>query len=410
MRPVYWAALVFAIVYVALDFNKLYALRYGADLGTFLQTLVNLRHGSSWNYGEWRPHLAVHDSWSLALLVPLVALFPRAETLLVVQVLAVAAAAPVLTAFARELGVEPRAANALGIAYLLTPAAQGYAFDNFSENAFVPLLVFAAALAARRKALVPALIFVQLLLGLKEDEILFVAWFAAACALWWDRRLGIVLGALAIANGAGYWVAETMHGVRPNDPAYGFAVEDAGGRISLVALLLAPYAFAPVAVGRWLLLGVPLLVEIVFMQPWNYEPSRIDSHYTAPLLAATSIAAAFGLRRVPKFGPWIVPCAIAVMLVFSSATDLRPGRWPYVVDWSAYARAEQLRDGNEPVLLPRGQEGVWAVAAANPIVQLNWHRDPHWVSCPAFDTDARAFFASLSGRMPPKLCGGVPVR
>ena len=54
LRAAYIAAAVFAIVYIALDLNKLYALRYGADLGTYLQTLVNLQHGSSWNYGEWK--------------------------------------------------------------------------------------------------------------------------------------------------------------------------------------------------------------------------------------------------------------------------------------------------------------------------------------------------------------------
>ncbi|MBV9233517.1 MAG: hypothetical protein JO030_05690, partial [Candidatus Eremiobacteraeota bacterium] len=62
LRSTYIAVAIFAVVYIALDLNKLYALRYGADLGTYLQTLVNLRHGSSWNYGEWRPHLLVHDS------------------------------------------------------------------------------------------------------------------------------------------------------------------------------------------------------------------------------------------------------------------------------------------------------------------------------------------------------------
>ena len=65
MRAVCIAVAVFGAVYIGLDLNKLYALRYGADLGTYLQTLVNLAHGSSWNYGEWRPHFQVHDSWAL---------------------------------------------------------------------------------------------------------------------------------------------------------------------------------------------------------------------------------------------------------------------------------------------------------------------------------------------------------
>ncbi|HEY2553798.1 MAG TPA: DUF2079 domain-containing protein, partial [Candidatus Cybelea sp.] len=149
MRAVYYAVAIFVLAYVALDLNKLYALRYGADLGTYLQTLVNLRHGSSWNYGEWRPHLQVHSSWVLFFLVPLVALLPRAETLIVVQVVAIAAAAIPLVLLARELGVSARAANLLGIAYLLTPSTQGMSYDNFSENVFVPVLVCGGAFFAR---------------------------------------------------------------------------------------------------------------------------------------------------------------------------------------------------------------------------------------------------------------------
>lgn len=409
MRPVYVAVAVFAVVYIGVDFNKLYALRYGADLGTYLQTLVNLRHGSSWNYGEWRPHFAVHDSWVLTALVPLVALFPRAETLIVVQVLAVALGAIPLALFARAAGVEPRAANVLGIAYLLTPPAQGLSYDNFSENVFVPLLAFGAALFVRRRALWPALILAQLLLGLKEDQILFVLWFAVACALWWDRRIGIALAALALCNGAGFWLVERASAAAPNLPHYSLAVFDPAGKISMLFLLLAPFAFAPVGVGWWLLLGAPLLAEIVFMRPWNYEASRVGSHYAAALLAATAVAAAFGVRRYPRFARYMIASAVVVLLAFND-TVLRPGRWPYVVDWNAYARALAIRDAAQPVLLRRGEEGVWAVAAVNPSVRLDPRPDPLSPRCPAYDTSAAAFFGSLAGRVPQRLCGGVPVR
>ena len=408
--PLLVAMAAFFGLYVAYDLNRLYALRYGADLGTYLQTLVNLQHGSSWNFGEWRPHLQVHDSWTLLALVPLLAAVPRAETLLAVQVAAVALAALPLAGFARRIGVAPAAANVLGIAYLLTPSAQGLAYDNFSENVFVPLLAFAGALAVAKRALWPVLLCTLLLAGTKEDEILFLVWFGAAIALWWDRRIGIAVVALAALNGAAYWGIERLHGVHPNDPPYGLAVHDVSGKFTLVSLLLAPFAFAPLAVGRWLLLAAPLLVEIVFMQPWNYEPSRIGSHYTAPLLAAASIAAACGLRKYPGFARAMIPCALLVTLVIFSDTAVRPGRWPYLVDWNAYARARAIRDGDAPVLLPRREEGVWAVAAVNPRVRLDPHPDPQFVACPAYNTDARAFFASLAGRMPAALCGGVPVR
>ncbi len=409
MRPIYIAVAVFALVYIGLDLNKLYALRYGADLGTYLQTFVNLRHGSSWNYGEWRPHLAVHDSWVLAAFVPLVALFPRAETLIVVQVLGVALAAIPLALLAREIGVEPRAANLVAIAYLLTPSAQGLSYDNFSENAFVPLLAFGAALFVRRRAFWPALIVAQLLLGLKEDQILFVLWFAVACALWWDRRIGIALGALALCNGVGFALVERASATAPSLPQYSLAVFDPASKIGMLFLLLAPFAFAPVGTGWWLLLGVPLLAEIVLMRPWNYEASRVGSHYTAALLAATAVAAAFGVRRYPRFARYMVASAVVVLLLFNDSV-LRPGRWPYVVDWNAYARALAVRDGDRAVLLRRGDEGVWAIAAANPSVRLDPRPDPRFPHCPGYDTSAAAFFGSLAGRMPEHLCGGVPVR
>jgi uncharacterized membrane protein len=410
VRTIYIAVAVFAIAYIALDLNKLYALRYGADLGTYLQTLVNLRHGSSWNYGEWRPHFTVHDSWALTALVPIVAIFPRAETLIVVQVLAVAVAAIPLVLFARASGVDARAANLIGVAYLLTPSAQGISYDNFSESVFVPLLAFCGALFAGRRSLWPTLLVAQMLMGLKEDQILLVLWFGIACMLWWDRRIGVALSALAVCNGVGYWLVERALHLVPNVPPYGLAVSDPSGKLTMLFLLLAPFAFAPLLIGRWLLLGAPLLAEIVFMQPWNYEPSRVGSHYTAALLAATAIAAVCGVRQRLVFARAMPLCAAIVMLFIFNDTVLRPGRWPYIVDWHAYARAVDLRDRQQSALLPRRDEGVWAVAAANPNVRLNPHPDPGFARCPAYNTNARAFFASLAGELPARLCGGVPVQ
>jgi uncharacterized membrane protein len=409
MRRTYLAVVVFSVVYIALDLNKLYALRYGADLGTYLQTLVNVQHGSSWNYGEWKHHFFVHDSWVLTALAPVVTIFPRAQTLIVLQVLAVASAAIPLVLLAREVGVDAKSANLLGIAYLLTPSAQGLAYDNFSENVFVPLLAFSGALAARKRAYWLTLVFAQVLMGLKEDQILFVLWFGAACAIWWDRRIGLALLTLGVLNGVGFWTFERAFGVHPNDPGYSLSVYNPFGKLSMILLLLAPFAFAPLAAGRWLLLGIPLLAEIAFMKPWNYEPSRIGSHYIAPILAATAVAAAFGLASDSRFTRAVVPCALVVMLLFND-TVLRPGRWPYVVDWDAYARAVAIRDAAAPILLRRGDEGAWAIAAANPDVRLDPHPDPHFPGCPAYNTNAAAFFGSLFGRMPAHLCGGVPAR
>ena len=75
-------------------------------------------------------------------------------------------------------------------------------------------------------------------------------------------------------------------------------------------------------------------------------------------------------------------------MLFFNDTVLRPGRWPYIVDWDAYANAvadSARADG--PALLHRRDEGVWAVAAANPNVRLDPRADPRFPRCPAYDRE-----------------------
>jgi uncharacterized membrane protein len=406
------AACAFACVYVALDLNKLEALRYGADTGTFVQFLTGVAHGrGSWNGAEYRPHLQVHDSWVLLALVPLMAAFPYAQTLLVVQVLALAAAALPLAMFARACGADARGASAVGIAYLISPSVQGIAYGNFLENVFVPLLAACGALAARRRALVATLVCAQLLLGLKEDQALFLMWFGAACALWWDRRIGFAIAVLAFVNGVGFVVAERIVHAAPSLPAYSLAIDDPLAKLSFFAALLAPFAFAPLWLGRALLLGAPLVAELTFNRPWAYAIARIGTHWTASAVIATALAAAVVVAQRPRFATPMLVCAVLCALTIND-TALKIGRWPYVIDHAAYDRARALRNATERVVVRRPDEGAYVVAAANPNVVLAKFRNEGGY-CPAYDTNARAFFASIGiGTWPAgvTLCGGVPVR
>jgi uncharacterized membrane protein len=411
-RAVVIAAIVFALVYVALDLNKLYALRYGADTGTFVQFLAGEAHGrGSWNGAEYRPHLQVHDSWTLLALVPLIAVFPFAQTLLIVQVLAIAATGPLLCVFARACGAKPGAASAIGIAFLVSPSAQGLAYGNFLENLFVPLLATAGALAVRLRAFVPALVFAQLLLGLKEDQALFVAWFGAACALWWDRRIGVAIVLLAAINGLGFVLAERFAHAHDSIPGYALHVDDPLDKLGFFVALLAPFAFAPLWLRWRLLLGAPLAAELLFARPWAYPIARIGTHWTAPLVAASAIAAAYVVARRPRFaGPMLV-CAVLCALILND-TVLKPGRFPYVVDRDAYARASALRASTERVVVPRHVEGAYVAAAGNPHVVLAKYDPAETGYCPAYNKDPRAFIASLGwGAWPAgtTLCEGVAV-
>jgi uncharacterized membrane protein len=377
-----------------------------------VQWLTQEAHGrGSWDGAEYRPHLQVHDSWSLLVLCPLLFAFPFAQTLLVVQVLAVAAAGPALCAFARACGAEARAAGAVGIAYLLSPFSQGLAYGNFLENVFVPILAIGGAVAARRRHLFATLAIAQLLLGLKEDEALFLAWFGVACALWWDRRMGIAIAALAAVNGLGFVAAEHLHAAHPSLPRYGLQIDDPLSKIGFFAALIAPFAFAPLWLGRALLLGAPLVAELTFNRPWAYQIARIGTHWSAPLLAGAAIASAYVVARRPRFAiPMLVFATLCALTI--NDTALKIGRWPYVVDWAAYGQATALRKATARVVVPRPDEGAYAVAASNPNVVLARYHSGERGYCPAYNTNARAFFASIGiGAWPANvtLCGGVPV-
>ena len=375
-RSARWALLavvVFAIVFVWLDLDKLYALRYGADTGGFTQSFVNLvQHGTTANQYEYQPHLSIHDSWTMIAALPFLALFPRAETMLIIQVLLVAGAGLLLYRFARDCGCTGVTAALLALAYLLSPMTQELAYDNVTENAYVPLLAFALAIALRRRALLTTVIAAQLLLGVKEDQAGFLLWIGAWAAIWYDRRLGLIVAALAIVNGVGYRLIDRAYGYAPNIPSYQFIpVHPLDAAVSLLSLLV-PFAFAPLFVRWRVLLAVPFVVELAFNRPWASDLPlyAIGSHYVASLTALCAIGAAVVCVRMPAFARW-APGLALVFTIVSGTTVVHPGRYPYIVDASAYRVAEVLRDSGQSARLTRNDEGAYAVAGANVHVALS---------------------------------------
>jgi uncharacterized membrane protein len=366
------AVLVFATLFVWLDLDKLYALRYGADTGGFTQSFVNLaQHGTTANLYEYRPHLSVHDSWMMIVAVPFLAVFPRAETMLVIQVLLVAGAGLLLYRFARDCGTTSATAALLTLAYLLSPMTQELAYDNITENAYVPLLGFALAIALRRRALLMTVIAAQLLLGVKEDQAGFLLWIGGWAAIWWDRRLGIIVAGLAVVNGVGYRLIDSAFGYAPNIPGYQLIpAHPLDATISLLCLVV-PFAFAPLFVRWRVLLAVPFVVELAFNKTWGSDLPlyAIGSHYVAPLAALCAIGAAVVCAQRPLFARW-APALALIFTAVSGTTVVHPGRYPYIVDASAYRVASVLRASGQAAQISRNDEGVYAVAGANVHVAL----------------------------------------
>jgi uncharacterized membrane protein len=380
-------AAAFAILYAALDLNKLHALYYGFDNGIFLQSLRHVAYdGSAFNWAEGKSHWFVHDSWLLMVLVPLVAAYPYQETLIAVQVLLIAGSAVLLYRFARVIGVKTNAAILLAFAYLVSPSVQGFAYNDFSEGHFEPLLIFAVAIAAARRSLWWTLLWAQLLMGVKEDMALFVVWFGVIAAIWYDRRLGIAAAGLAALNAIVYNGILAIHGQHASVPHYEWRVLYPPQDLAFLIEILAPFAFAPLLLRWRILVALPLVAELVLaMNRDGFPMARAGDHYTEPLVALCAVGAAVAMRQRPALANWALGCSL-LMALFFNTTVLHFGRHLYAADGAAYEQARKLVKEQRPARFTADDQGAWAVAAGDLQARIDGFGQPLHSEKPAWNT------------------------
>ena len=386
MRVVAVAAAFFAALYFALDLNKLHALYYGFDNGIFLQSLAHVaRDGSAFNWAEGKTHWFVHDSWLLLVLVPFVKIYPYQETLIAAQVLLIAGSSVALFAFARRVGVERSAAICLALAYLIAPAVQGFAYNDFSESHFEPLLIFLLAIAVAKRSLVWTLIVAQLSLGVKEDLALFLIWFGIAGAIWYDRRIGSAVAVLALANALAYQWFLFSAGQHASIPLYSLGVHHLPQDVAFVVEMLAPFAFAPLLLGWRILLALPLLAELVLAEQTGFPLARAGTHYTEAFVALLAIGAALAMLGRLVLARWALGGSI-LMALFFNTTVLHFGRHLYVVDDVAYHTARNLIHDQRPAFFTAEEQGAWSVASGDTNARIEGFGKPLRFQKPAWNT------------------------
>lgn len=386
---VWAAALLFTGIYIWLDLNKLHALRFGSNTGSYLQAASNFLHsGSTFDYGDWHPETAQHDQWMFLVLVPLAALWQTPVTLIVIQVLSIALAAPLLYVAGRRFGATDAAAAVVACAYLVSPSVQGFAYGEFVPLVFVPILACALTLAVREKQLLWTLVFAQLLTGTKEDVGLFVAWFGLVCALLYDRRIGIAVLLLGLVNVGAYEYSEHISALAPVRPPY--ALRDPGilQQLAFFAEVLAPFAFAPLRLGWRVLLAAPLAAELMLAQGWPFPLYQAGVYYDIPLIITIAIASAYVVARTPRFAR-VMPASALVMALGFNVTVLHIGRRPFTQD-PQYAAAAAWSRTAQPVTFPCEDQGAWVVASPNLNAKLGGcsdtsglaHTRPAWKDVP----------------------------
>jgi len=170
-------------------------------------------------------------------------------------------------------------------------------------------------------------------------------------------------------NLAGWELYEHVHHYHSVAPKYGLYDPHPLDHLLFLLEVLVPLAFAPLRLGRWMLLGLPFLAELFLAHGYAEGLlARSGSYYTIPLVTILGIGAAVAVVREPRFA------RVALALSFAAALTLNPtvlrfGRHLSSPDpLFAVARAWGAVDA--PVDFPCADQGAWVVAATNPQANL----------------------------------------
>lgn len=143
-------------------------------------------------------HFAVHVSPGWYLLLPFYALWPRPETLQILQAAVMASAVIPLWLLGKQLGFSGPGRTLLCALLLLQPAFGGGAGYDIHENCLLTPLLLWLFWSAGRKNTALTLLFSLLTLGVKEDAAVYMAVFGVYLLLD-GRKTGLWLLILALA-------------------------------------------------------------------------------------------------------------------------------------------------------------------------------------------------------------------
>jgi uncharacterized membrane protein len=283
-----------------------------------------------------RDFFADHTSFVFLLAVPLYWIFPRAQTLLVLQTCLLAGAAIPMYLLARRRVGGAVLPTLLVAAYLLNPALQNGNLEQMHVECFTVFFVSLAIYAAvESKGALLAVAATGLLLC-KEDAALLV--IPLAIWVYWrrNRQWGVRLFAGGVAAGLlelGFAYAVlgqvTAHGGRlpfgglPGTirtavlrPGRMFAFLRSDGRPFYVWQMLASaglvFLLAPeIAALSLLVLGVNV------MSTFSYE-HQIQYHYSLPLVPVLAMGAVFAVGAISTPGRRYLATGLVVVAAFTS--------------------------------------------------------------------------------------------
>lgn len=327
-RLLVWCALLFSGITFGVSWWYWWTFQYGTfDLAFYVQALwLALR-------GQWQvsllnvPLMGNHAEPIVFLLTPFFAICPHPLLFVAAQTLAFATMPFTAYRIGRRLELEPRAAQFMAVATLLTPAAFSIGIYEFHPEALAApllLLLIEARLAERygrywlwflavlsvKENMAPLLVMFCGVFGVierKRGRGWQLAWnvVPALLATAWLVIYGKAISPALNAGNVDYLQLYGHLGSSPGDIIRKFftepqrvltALRTALTQGNMLWALLLPLLGLPLFRPRWLLIAAPLLAQ--HLLSYRYSEWSLGAHYPAPFLPLFWIAAAEALRRL----------------------------------------------------------------------------------------------------------------
>jgi uncharacterized membrane protein len=325
-RPIYIVLILIAI-YVAY-FSSYTIIKHWAfhthayDFGIYMQSLWTTLHGHGLFYTSlWEgSRFFYHFEPILFFILPLYAIFTRAETLLVLQSLVIALGAIPIYWIARdELG--EKAGVAFAALFLLYPALHGVNQDEFHgvALAITPLLFSFYMFKKKRYGWGVACALLALMC---RENVSMVVIFMGLYWLWVERdkvklwlrtrslpREREVVFPLCLVLIGIIWFTLAVFVIIPHfnhidahpfsyryDSLFRNLFTDFGMKLTYLLCLFAPLAFIPLLCPSVLLIGLPIFAQNLFSG--KYSMYIVSHHYCALLIPWIFIAGIYGFKRL----------------------------------------------------------------------------------------------------------------
>lgn len=312
------------------------------DMGIFTQmydNMVDPAHSflpmTTCERGEYLSHFAVHFSPILYLLMPFCFIFEPIHVLVFAQILLVLSGVLPMFLICRQLKLSNTKTTIMSLLYLLYPVMSSGSFYDFHENAFLaPLILWTLyfSLRSRKRDTVLMFVFALLVLMVKEDAAIYVAFISLYIFFSQKKYLR---GALMFAMTVAYFFFAifmiSQFGEEGNmlSSRYANIIGDEAGFTSLIKVfivnpalyaiesltadklvyainMLLPLAFLPLMtrkISRWLLIGPFFVLNLVTDYPYQHDLGFQYSFGSGALLVYLAAINLADLSSEPLFAP-----------------------------------------------------------------------------------------------------------